>query len=101
MKCGEEGQPEFGAASLKAFLDTAVLIAAFYDGHAHSLLEVYSNLTGLPGKLRVSPDEAMLFVANIGERLTILALTEEDDAELLQWSATNRASQADPFTMLL
>jgi hypothetical protein len=56
----------------------------------HSLLEVYSNLTGMPGKLRVPPDEAMLFVANIRERLTILALTEEDYAKLLQLSATNR-----------
>lgn len=98
---------------MKAFLDTSVLIASFYDDHeghrqsaellvrfpkseaacsAHSLLEVYSSLTGMPGNRRVSPDEAMLFLADIRERLTIVALTENDYEELLESSATVRVT---------
>ncbi len=63
---------------MKAFLDTSVLVAAFYGDHehhqaslalllrhpkadvctgAHALAEVYSVLTGMPGKNRVRPDE--------------------------------------------
>lgn len=84
---------------MKAFLDTSVLVAAFYGDHehhepsidlflhfpktqvccaAHSLAETYAVLTGMPGKDRVSGDEAMLFLSNVRERLTIVAM---DDAE--------------------
>jgi predicted nucleic acid-binding protein len=93
---------------LKAFLDTSVLIATFYDDHehhqpsldlflrfpksevscsGHSLLEVYSSLTGMPGKRRASPDEAMLFLKQVREQFTIVTLRENDYAELLQSSA--------------
>jgi hypothetical protein len=61
---------------------TSVLVAAFYADHeqhppsidlflrfrkkdaccgAHSLAEVYATLTAMPGKRRVSGDEALLF----------------------------------------
>ena len=64
---------------MRAFLDTSVLVAAFYGDHehhdssielflryrkheaccaAHSLAEVYASLTGMPGKNRATPDEA-------------------------------------------
>ena len=67
---------------MKAFLDTSVLVATFYADHehhlpsidlfvrfkqkdvcccAHSLMEVYATLTGMPGKRRTSGDEALLF----------------------------------------
>jgi predicted nucleic acid-binding protein len=80
---------------VKAFLDTSVLVAIFYVGHehhkpsfelfvnqerrsgctaAHSLAEVYSILTGMPGKDRASGDEALLFLGNIRDRLTIVTL---------------------------
>jgi len=84
---------------VKAFLDTSVLVATFYDGHehhkpsfelfvsqekgkgcaaAHSLAEVYSVLTGMPGKERASGDEALLFLGNIRDRLTIVSLDPEE-----------------------
>jgi predicted nucleic acid-binding protein len=84
---------------VKAFLDTTVLVATFYGDHehhdrsiglflrfakrdaccaAHSLAEVYSVLTGMPGKHRVSGDEALLFLGNVRERLTLLALSQEE-----------------------
>lgn len=83
---------------MKAFLDTSVLVAVFYAEHehhepsfalflkqnkrsaciaAHSLAEVYSVLTGMPGKDRASADEAMLFLGNVRERLSIVALDQE------------------------
>ncbi|MBI3941087.1 MAG: twitching motility protein PilT, partial [Acidobacteria bacterium] len=78
---------------MKAFLDTSVLVATFYGDHehhdesiqlflrfekkdvccgVHSLAEVYSALTGMPGKARVVGDEALLFLGNIREQLTIV-----------------------------
>lgn len=84
---------------MKAFLDTSVLVATFYGDHerhppsidlflrfgkkdaccsAHSLAEVYATLTGMPAKRRVSGDEALLFLDNIRERLTLVALDEQE-----------------------
>jgi predicted nucleic acid-binding protein len=84
---------------VKAFLDTSVLVATFYGDHehhdesiglflrfgkrdaccaAHSLAEVYSVLTGMPGKHRVSGDEALLFLGNVRERLTLVTLSQEE-----------------------
>ena len=71
---------------MKEFFDTSVLVAAFYGDHvhheasldvftrfakdeaccgAHSLVEVYSTLTRMPGKHRISSEQAMLFIGNI------------------------------------
>jgi len=90
---------------LKAFLDTSVLVAVFYGDHphhaasldvftrfgkqdascgAHSLFEVYSALTRMPGKHRIGSDQAMLFVGNIQERLTLVALTADECAKTLR-----------------
>ena len=90
---------------MKAFLDTSVLVAVFYGDHphhaasldlftrfrktdgscaAHSLFEVYSALTRMPGKHRAGGEQAMLFIGNIRERLTIVALTAEEYAKTLQ-----------------
>ncbi len=84
---------------MKAFLDTSILIATFYGDHenhapskdlflryeksevccaAHSLAELYSVLTGMPGRHRVSPDEALLFLGNVHERLTIITLNTQE-----------------------
>jgi predicted nucleic acid-binding protein len=84
---------------VKAFLDSSVLIAAFYANHqfhqpsidlflrfkrneaccgAHSLAEIYSSLTGRTGRDRVSGDEAMLFLGDVWQRLTIIHLDDGD-----------------------
>lgn len=68
---------------MKAFLDTSVLVAVFYEFHehheaslglllrhgrnegacsAHSLAEVYAALMGMPGRNRVTPAEALLYL---------------------------------------
>ncbi len=93
---------------MKAFFDTSVLVPVFYGDHehheastvafkrygkqqaacgAHTLVEVYSSLTRMPGRDRISSDQAMLFVSNLRERLTIVALTETDYFQALENSA--------------
>jgi predicted nucleic acid-binding protein len=81
------------------FLDTSVLIPVFrseLERHkasltlfsqlkkntsaiaAHSLAEVYSTLTRLPGGLRVDSEHAMLFLGELRERCRIVALDENE-----------------------
>jgi len=93
---------------VKAFLDTSVLVATFYGDHEnhepsidlflrfkksetccamHSLAEVYSSLTGMPGKDRASADEAMLFLDSVRARLSIIEMTAEECLKALEASA--------------
>jgi len=93
---------------MKGFFDTSVLVPVFYGDHvhhraslelfiqfdkstgccgAHSLAEVYSTLTRMPGKHRISGEQAMLFIGSIRERLSIIALSGDEYADALQASA--------------
>ncbi len=45
---------------------------------AHSLAEVYSTLTRLPGRHRLSGEQVLLFLENIRDRLTIVTLDAEE-----------------------
>jgi predicted nucleic acid-binding protein len=84
---------------VKALFDTSVLVPTFLGDHehheasldaflrfgkrqaccaAHSLAEVYATLTRMPGKYRVSCEQAMLFLAEIRQRLALVALDEEE-----------------------
>jgi len=90
---------------VKAFLDTSVLVATFYGDHehhqpsiallsqqkkatgctaAHCLAEVYSVVTGMPGRDRASPDEILLFLNDVSERLTMVTLDESEYFRVLQ-----------------
>jgi predicted nucleic acid-binding protein len=93
---------------VKSFLDTSVLVATFYGEHehhepsfglfskqrratactaAHCLAEVYAVVTGMPGKDRVSPDEALLFLRDVRDRLTVVTLDEIEYFKILEDSA--------------
>ena len=93
---------------MKAFLDTSVLVPVFYGDHqhharsidlltrlrkseggcgAHSLVELYATLTRMPGKYRVTAEQAMLFIGDVRRRLTVVALAAEEVAEMLEDSA--------------
>ena len=84
---------------MKSFLDTSVLVAAALDVHenhersfalyttvdrrnaccaAHSLAELYATLTRLPGKLRLSAQQALLFLDSVEERLEIVSLDAKE-----------------------
>lgn len=94
---------------MNAFFDTSVLVAAFYDEHehhessfdlflqqqrstactaAHCLAEFYSVVTGMPGKNRASPDEALLFLHDIRKRFDLVALDESEYFKVLQDAAS-------------
>lgn len=93
---------------MKNFLDTSVLVATFYGEHehhersfglfsqqkkslactaAHCLAEIYSVVTGMPGKDRASPDEALLFLRDVRERLGLIALNEVEYLKVLEDAA--------------
>jgi predicted nucleic acid-binding protein len=93
---------------VRGFFDSSVLVPLFYRDHvnhgpsqglfiqfnrstgccgAHSLAEVYATLTRMPGKRRIAGEQAMLFIGNIRERLSIIALDAEEYAEALTASA--------------
>lgn len=94
---------------MKAFLDTSVLVAAFYGDHehhapsfdllagcdrasggcaAHSLAEVYAILTGMRAAARrTSGDQALLFLGSIREHLAIISVGVQDYAGMLQAAA--------------
>ena len=93
---------------MKGFLDTSVLVPVFYGDHvhhraslelfiqfdkstgccgAHSLAEVYSTLTRMPGKHRISGEQALLFINSIRERLAVIALSANEYPDALEASA--------------
>jgi predicted nucleic acid-binding protein len=93
---------------VKNFLDTSVLVATFYGDHehhdesfalfrrqtrsesctaAHCLVELYSVVTGMPAQDRASPDDALLFLQGIDDRLTIVALDETEYIGMLNDAA--------------
>jgi predicted nucleic acid-binding protein len=93
---------------VKAFLDTSVLVATFYVDHehhgpsldlflryeksevccgAHSLAEVYATLTSMPPPRRVSGDQALLFLTEIRDRLTLVALDAPAYFQMVEASA--------------
>jgi predicted nucleic acid-binding protein len=93
---------------MKAFFDTSLLVAVFYGDHihhkaslelfvhfdkttgccgAHSLIEVFSTLTRMPGKHRISGEQAMLFIGEIRQRLSLIALDGEEYAAALETCA--------------
>jgi predicted nucleic acid-binding protein len=107
---------------LKAFLDTSVLVATFYADHehhppsidlflrfgrseaccgAHSLAEVYATLTGMPGKRRVSGDEALLFLGDVRERLTVVALDGREYFRMLEASAAGSLASGAIYDAIL
>jgi len=84
---------------LKAFFDTSVLVPVFLEDHphhdasleaflqtdkkrgccaAHSLAEVYSALTRLPGKNRLSAEQALLLLGDLRDHLSMVALDADE-----------------------
>lgn len=107
---------------MKAFLDTSVLVATFYGGHehhaasldlfvrfrkdevccgAHSLAEVYATLTGMPRLRRVSGHEALLFLGDIRERLTLISLTADECFRVMESAAVSELAGGAVYDSLL
>jgi len=107
---------------VKAFLDTSVLVPVFYGDHqyhaasldlflrfgrkqtccgVHSLAEVYSSLTRMPGRYRVSGEQAMLFLGTIRERMTLVALDADEYWTAVEASAASGVSGGTIYDALL
>lgn len=107
---------------MRQFLETSVLVATFYGDHehhepsfalflrqtnqsgftaAHCLVEVYSVLTGMPGKNRASPEEALLFLGDVRERLSVVALDESEYLDVLESAAANGISGGGIYDTLI
>jgi predicted nucleic acid-binding protein len=84
---------------MREFFDTSVLVAAFCSGHIHhpssikrfaaaerqnsacaihSLAEVYAVMTTLPVKPMIPPEQALLFVEEVRNRLTLISLSADE-----------------------
>lgn len=84
---------------MKYFFDTSVLIPVFLEDHehheasfdafvaadrkqgccaAHSLAELYSAITRLPTRPRLSGEQVALFLESIEQRLTVIALDSQE-----------------------
>jgi predicted nucleic acid-binding protein len=84
---------------VREFFDTSVLVAAFLRTHhhhqpsikrlaaanpqhsacaIHTLAEIYSALTALPVKPSIPPEQALLFVQEVRNRLTSVPLDPEE-----------------------
>lgn len=107
---------------MKQFLDTSVLVATFYGDHehheaslalflrqkkqtsyaaAHSLAETYSVLTGMPGKHRATPDEALLFLSDVRERLTLVTLDQKEYFGVLKSASASGISGGAVYDALI
>jgi predicted nucleic acid-binding protein len=107
---------------MKAFLDTSILVATFYGDHeqhvpskaaflrynksdvctsVHCLAEVYSVLTGMPGKHRATPNETVLFLGNIYDRLTIITLGKQDYLDVIESAAASGIAGGAIYDALL
>jgi predicted nucleic acid-binding protein len=54
---------------------------------AHCLAEVYAVVTGMQGKDRASPDEALLFLHDVRERLALVTLNDLEYLKALEQAA--------------
>lgn len=90
---------------MRSFFDTSALIPVFLEEHvhheaslkaflradkesgffgAHSLAEMYATITRLPGKQRLSGEQVLLFLDNVIERLTPIALSASEYYQLVK-----------------
>jgi predicted nucleic acid-binding protein len=90
---------------MKEFFDTSVLVAAFRATHIHhsasirrlskadprrsacglhSLAEFYSVTTALPVRPMVLPEQAMLFILDMRNRLSLISLTPDEYLAAIQ-----------------
>ncbi len=107
---------------MKEFFDTSVLIGAFWRGHphheaslkllsgankrksacaVHTLAEVYAAMTALPVKDVIPPDQAMLFVQEVRDRLALVALTEEEYYTTIEQAASFHFTSGRIYDALL
>ncbi len=107
---------------MREFFDTSVLVAAFERSHPHhlesikrfaessleksacalhTLAELYSSLTALPLRPRISPDQAVLFIQEVRDRLTPVELSVEDYLNTIKQTAERGLTSGKIYDALL
>ncbi len=107
---------------MKEFFDTSVLVAAFWGGHrdhaasikllgaankkqsacaVHTLAEVYGAMTALPIRPMLPPEQVMLFVQEVRDRLTLVPLDESEYFETIQQAASAGFTSGRVYDALL
>lgn len=107
---------------MREFFDTSVLVASFWQGHRdhdaslkrlaaankqrsacalHTLAEVYATMTALPVKDVIPPDQGLLFVQEVRDHLTIVALNEAEYCETIERAAELGFSSGRIYDALL
>jgi predicted nucleic acid-binding protein len=105
-----------------SFFDTSVLVAAFETSHPHHLesiqrlatcrpenstcalhtfAELYSSLTALPLRPRISPDQAALFIQEVRERLTPVELNSSEYFTTIREAAARGLASGKIYDALL
>ena len=107
---------------MKEFFDTSVLVAAFWGGHRdhaasikllaaankkqsacamHTLAEVYAAMTALPIRPILPPEQVVLFVQEVRDRLTLVPLDESEYFETIQRAANAGFASGRVYDALL
>ena len=107
---------------MKAFFDTSVLIAAFWRGHpdhevsvkllgaaskkesscaVHTLAEVYAGMTVLPVRPLIPPEQVLLFVEEVRDRLTLVTLDEAEYFDTIRKTAEQGFTSGRVYDALL
>ncbi len=107
---------------MKEFFDTSVLVAVFWGEHihhtaslnrfaratrntsccaAHSLAEVFSVLTRLPVRPAITPQQALLFLEQISQRLIIVDLRGAEYLDTILEAAKDGVSGGRIYDALL
>jgi predicted nucleic acid-binding protein len=107
---------------MKQFLDTSVLISAFWEDHphheasfrlfaaanrkhsdcaVHSLAEVYAVMSVLPIRPVIPPEQVLLFLDQIRERCALFALDEDEYTETIRETAERHFAGGRVYDALL
>jgi len=106
---------------VKAFLDTSVIVAAFWGDHAdhdsslrifseadrrsvacglHSVAEVYATMTALPVRPLLAPEQVFLLIEQIPQRLTTITLEEAEYLDTIRELADRRLASGRVYDAL-
>jgi predicted nucleic acid-binding protein len=106
---------------VKAFFDTSVLVGAFYADHprhaaclrlmedaskkthfcgAHSVAELYAVMTRLPVRPRITPEQGLLFVENVRDYFSVVALSAAEQFEAAAEAARRGLAGAKVYDLL-
>lgn len=107
---------------MRDFFDTSVLVAAFREHHVHhaasfpllaaatpknsacalhTLAEIYATTTALPDAPRILPEQAMLFVEEARNRLTLISLDEDEYFDTIRITAEQGFTTGRVYDALL